>query len=61
MSEILIGVIGLLVLFVLLIFRMPVGLAMMAVGFVGIAVLNNWGAALSYPLALLCDSKCRQD
>ena len=47
MSEILIGVIGLLVLFVLLILRMPVGLAMMAVGFVGIAVLNSWGAALS--------------
>lgn len=41
------GVIGILALFVLLAIKMPVGFAMMAVGIVGITLLQSWNAALS--------------
>lgn len=41
------GVIGILSLFVLLAIKMPVGFAMMAVGIVGITLLQSWNAALS--------------
>ena len=44
MSDIDIGVIGFVVLFVLLALRMPVATAMMLVGFVGHLVLNERGA-----------------
>ena len=47
MSNALIGVVGILALFGLLAIRMPVGIAMMLVGFVGIAVMNGWPAALA--------------
>ena len=47
MSNSLIGVIGILALFGLLSVRMPVGIVMMLVGFVGIAVTNGWPAALA--------------
>ncbi len=47
MSNSLIGVIGILALFGLLAIRMPVGIVMMLVGFVGIGVMNGWPAALS--------------
>lgn len=41
------GIVGLLALFVLLGMRMPVAIVMMLVGFIGIAYLNSWDAALS--------------
>ena len=41
------GVLGILALFVLLAIKMPVGFAMMAVGIVGITLLQSWNAALS--------------
>jgi tripartite ATP-independent transporter DctM subunit len=47
MSEFAIGVWGILVLFALLAFRVPVAFAMFAVGFAGNALLNGPGAALS--------------
>ena len=47
MSESFIGVLGILALFGLLAVRMPVGIVMMLVGFLGIAVINGWGAALA--------------
>ena len=47
MSNSLIGVLGILALFGLLAIRMPVGIVMMLVGFVGIGVMNGWPAALS--------------
>ena len=47
MSDSLIGVIGILALFGLLAIRMPVGIVMMLVGFVGIGVMNGWPAALA--------------
>ena len=47
MSAIIVGLIGLFILFVLLALRMPVGLAMMTVGFFGIWSLNSFRAALS--------------
>ena len=47
MSNSLIGVIGILALFGLLAIRMPVGIVMMLVGFVGIGVMNGWPAALA--------------
>ena len=47
MSSSLIGVIGILALFGLLAIRMPVGIVMMLVGFVGIGVMNGWPAALA--------------
>ncbi len=40
------GIIGLIALFVLLGLRMPVGIAMMLIGTLGIAFLNGWPAAL---------------
>jgi tripartite ATP-independent transporter DctM subunit len=55
MSPTLAGLIGFAGLLVLLAMRMPIGIAMMLVGFVGIAVLNNTDAALhtlgSFPYA----------
>jgi tripartite ATP-independent transporter DctM subunit len=55
MSPTLAGLVGFAGLFVLLAVRMPIGIAMMLVGFVGIAVLNNTDAALhtlgSFPYA----------
>ena len=47
MSSSLIGVIGILALFALLAIRMPVGIVMMLVGFVGVGVMNGWPAALA--------------
>ncbi|WP_212523260.1 TRAP transporter large permease [Actibacterium sp. MT2.3-13A] len=47
MSGALVGLIGILVLFVLLIVRIPVALAMFAVGFVGIWALKGLNAAMS--------------
>ncbi|NDV02835.1 TRAP transporter large permease [Pseudoroseicyclus tamaricis] len=47
MSPELIGLLGILVLFVLLILRIPVAIALAVVGFVGVWVLNSWNAALS--------------
>ena len=47
MSSSLIGVIGILALFGLLAIRMPVGIVMMLVGFVGVGVMNGWPAALA--------------
>ncbi len=46
MSPTFIGLIGLVALFALLALRMPVGVAMMIIGAVGIGVLNGWHAAL---------------
>jgi tripartite ATP-independent transporter DctM subunit len=47
MSPTLIGIIGLIVLFGLLILRMPVAMVMLVTGFAGIAVLNGLPAAFS--------------
>ncbi len=47
MTESSIGVLGILALFGLLAIRMPVGIVMMLVGFVGVAIINGWGAALA--------------
>jgi tripartite ATP-independent transporter DctM subunit len=46
MSPTLVGIVGMVVLLVLLALRMPIGIAMMLVGIVGIAVLNSADAAL---------------
>ncbi|MPY69545.1 MAG: TRAP transporter large permease subunit [Alphaproteobacteria bacterium] len=55
MSPTFAGLVGFAGLLVLLVLRMPIGIAMMLVGFVGIAVLNNADAALhtlgSFPYA----------
>jgi len=45
MPDIAIGLIGIGALFVLLIIRTPVAIAMMAVGLVGVGILNSWQAA----------------
>jgi len=42
-----IGFIGLFALFAMLIFRVPVAMAMLAVGFFGTAAINGYAAALS--------------
>ncbi|KAA9007848.1 TRAP transporter large permease [Histidinibacterium aquaticum] len=47
MSSELIGFLGILVLFVLLVLRIPVAIAMFVVGFGGVAILNSWSAAES--------------
>lgn len=47
MSPIEIGIAGILAMFVLLALRMPVGIVMMVVGFIGIGILNSWRAALA--------------
>ena len=47
MSPTVIGILGLIALFVLLGLRMPVAIAMMVVGFVGTGVLDGWRVALS--------------
>ncbi|HAV08131.1 MAG TPA: C4-dicarboxylate ABC transporter permease, partial [Rhodobacteraceae bacterium] len=46
MTEGTIGLIGIAVLLVLLIVRIPVAFAMFLVGFIGIWVLNGWNAAM---------------
>lgn len=46
MSSIVIGIIGILVLFVLLAMRMQIGFAMALVGFVGFAILNSFEAGM---------------
>jgi TRAP-type C4-dicarboxylate transport system permease large subunit len=47
MSDTMIGVIGILVLFGFLLMRMPVAVTMMVVGFVGVGILNSWDAAFA--------------
>ena len=47
MSGTLIGTIGLLALFVLLVLRMPVAMAMLVVGFVGTVAMNGLNAAFA--------------
>ncbi len=47
MTPTLVGILGLLGLFVLLALRMPVGIAMAVVGTVGFGVLNSWPAAMA--------------
>ena len=46
MSPTLIGLVGLASLFALLLLRMPVGIAMTLVGFLGTVVLTGWPAAV---------------
>lgn len=45
MDEVLVGVIGIVMMFGLMIFRMPVGIAMLTVGFFGIWILNGLRSA----------------
>lgn len=47
MSASMIGIVGILVMFVLLVFRVPVAFAMFAVGFAGISILDSSRAAFS--------------
>jgi len=47
MSPVVVGVLGLVVLFILMFLRMPIGLAMGLAGFLGIMYLSKAGAALS--------------
>jgi tripartite ATP-independent transporter DctM subunit len=47
MSELVVGSLGLIALFAVLALRMPVGLALLSVGFFGIAALNGWKAAMA--------------
>jgi len=47
MSDTAVGVLGIIILFVLLGMRMPVAVAMIAVGLGGITILNSWSAAAS--------------
>ncbi|WP_373354901.1 TRAP transporter large permease [Pseudoroseicyclus sp. CXY001] len=47
MSPELLGLVGIALLFVLLILRIPVAVAMAVVGFAGVWILNSWNAALS--------------
>ena len=47
MTDFGVGLLGLGILFSLLLFRMPVGMSMLIVGFFGIAYLNSWRAAYS--------------
>ena len=47
MSEVLIGLVGLLILFVLMGLRLPVAFAMIVAGTIGIGLLNSWQAAFS--------------
>jgi C4-dicarboxylate transporter DctM subunit len=47
MSSVTIGFIGIAILFIILFLRVPIGLAMAVVGFVGFAVLGSWSGALS--------------
>ena len=47
MTPTIVGIIGVACFFVLLALRMPVGIAMMLVGAVGVGVLNGWQAALA--------------
>src|SRR4029078_6550794 len=54
MSPPLIGLSGILVLFVLLILRVPVWIALLLVGFVGNAVLLGWQGAFALAGTALC-------
>ena len=47
MSDTGVGIVGLLALFVLLLFGMPVGIAMLAVGVIGFGAIQGWHAALA--------------
>jgi tripartite ATP-independent transporter DctM subunit len=47
MSDSMIGLAGLIALFVLLILRVPVGITMLAVGFAGVTLLNGFGPAVA--------------
>ena len=47
MTPTLVGIIGIVALFVLLAIRIPVGIVMMMIGAVGIGVLNSWPAAMA--------------
>lgn len=47
MSNIMIGIIGIIVLLVLIFMGMNIGMALMTVGFVGYAMITNWTAAFS--------------
>ena len=47
MTPTIVGILGLLGLFVLLALRMPVAIAMAVVGTVGFGILNSWPAAMA--------------
>lgn len=47
MTPTVIGLIGIVALFVLLALRMPVGIVMMLIGAIGVGVLNGWPAAMA--------------
>ena len=47
MTPTLVGIIGIVALFVLLAMRIPVGIVMMMIGAVGVGVLNGWPAAMA--------------
>ncbi|MDE2790777.1 MAG: TRAP transporter large permease [Paracoccaceae bacterium] len=47
MSSVSVGLFGLFLLFLLMVFRMPVAFAMVIAGMAGITILNSWSAAVS--------------
>ena len=47
MDPILVGIAGLVLILVLMSQRVPVAMAMMVVGFIGLVVLNSWQSALA--------------
>ena len=47
MSPTAVGVTGLVIMFALFFFRVPIGIAMLLVGSIGFAILVNWPAASS--------------
>ena len=47
MGPVLLGIIGLILLLVLMMVRVPVAIAMTVVGLVGLTILNSWPAALA--------------
>jgi len=47
MNPIIVGVVGIVILFAILAFRVPIAFAMAAVGFVGFVILNSWKSAFS--------------
>jgi len=42
-----VGILGIAMMLLLLVFRIPVAIAMLIVGFLGIGILNGWSAAMS--------------
>ncbi|SVE29514.1 uncharacterized protein METZ01_LOCUS482368, partial [marine metagenome] len=42
-----VGILGIAMMLLLLVFRIPVAIAMLIVGFLGIGILNSWSAAMS--------------